>query len=26
MFLFIHEVLGIELPIDRDVLARQLGV
>jgi len=24
MFLFIHEVLGIELPIDRDVLARQL--
>lgn len=25
MFLFIHEVLGIELPIDRDVLARQLG-
>ncbi len=26
MFLFIHEVLGIELPIDRDVLARQLGI
>jgi hypothetical protein len=26
MFLFIHEVLGIELPIDRDVLARQLGL
>jgi len=26
MFLFIHEVLGIELPLDRDVLARQLGI
>lgn len=26
MFLFIHEVLGIELPIDRDVLSRQLGI
>jgi hypothetical protein len=25
MFLFIHEVLGIELPIDREVLMRQLG-
>ncbi len=26
MFLFIHEVLGIELPIDRSVLERQLGI
>jgi len=26
MFLFIHEVLGIELPIDRNVLAKQLGI
>ena len=26
MFLFIHEVLGIELPIDRSVLERQLGL
>ncbi len=26
MFLFIHEVLGIELPIDRNVLERQLGL
>ncbi|MFN7991864.1 MAG: hypothetical protein U0R44_06955 [Candidatus Micrarchaeia archaeon] len=26
MFIFIHKVLGIELPIDRDVLAKQLGV
>jgi len=26
MFLFIHEVLGIELPIDRTVLERQLGI
>ena len=26
MFLFIHEVLGIELPIDKEVLARQLGI
>ncbi|MFZ5501174.1 MAG: hypothetical protein ACOY58_04595, partial [Candidatus Micrarchaeota archaeon] len=24
MFIFIHQVLGIELPIDRDVLAKQL--
>ncbi|MDD5339830.1 MAG: hypothetical protein PHV13_01120 [Candidatus ainarchaeum sp.] len=26
MFIFIHKVLGIELPIDKDVLAKQLGV
>jgi hypothetical protein len=26
MFIFIHKVLGIELPIDRDMLAKQLGV
>jgi hypothetical protein len=26
MFIFIHKVLGIELPIDRDVLAKQLGL
>ena len=26
MFVFIHQVLGIELPIDRDVLAKQLGL
>ncbi len=26
MFVFIHKVLGIELPIDRDLLAKQLGV
>ena len=26
MFIFIHQVLGIELPIDRDVLAKQLGL
>ncbi|MFH0885342.1 MAG: hypothetical protein V1861_06550 [Candidatus Micrarchaeota archaeon] len=26
MFIFIHKVLGIELPIDRDVLAKQLGI
>ncbi len=26
MFIFIHKVLGIELPIDRDVLSRQLGI
>jgi hypothetical protein len=26
MFIFIHKVLGIELPIDRDVLQKQLGV
>lgn len=26
MFIFIHKVLGIELPIDRDVLARQLEI
>ncbi len=26
MFIFIHEVLGIELPIDKDVLAKQLGI
>jgi len=25
MFIFIHKVLGIELPIDRDVLMKQLG-
>jgi len=25
MFMFIHEVLGIELPIERDVLLKQLG-
>ncbi|MBU0533079.1 hypothetical protein KKB44_06320 [Candidatus Micrarchaeota archaeon] len=24
MFIFIHQVLGIELPIDRDILAKQL--
>lgn len=26
MFVFIHQVLGIELPIDKDVLAKQLGI
>jgi len=26
MFVFIHKVLGIELPIDRNVLAKQLGI
>jgi hypothetical protein len=26
MFIFIHKVLGIELPIDRDVLSKQLGL
>jgi hypothetical protein len=26
MFIFIHQVLGIELPIDRDVLSKQLGI
>lgn len=26
MFIFIHKVLGIELPLDRDVLAKQLGI
>jgi len=26
MFIFIHKVLGIELPIDRDVLSKQLGI
>lgn len=26
MFIFIHKVLGIELPIDKDMLAKQLGV
>ncbi|MFH1260417.1 MAG: hypothetical protein ABIJ10_03470 [Candidatus Micrarchaeota archaeon] len=26
MFIFIHRVLGIELPIDKDVLAKQLGL
>lgn len=26
MFVFIHKVLGIELPIDKDLLAKQLGV
>ena len=26
MFIFIHKVLGIELPIDKDVLAKQLGL
>jgi len=26
MFLFIHQVLGIELPLDRDVLKKQLGL
>ncbi len=26
MFLFIHQVLGIELSIDKDVLAKQLGL
>jgi len=26
MFIFIHKVLGIELPIDRSVLAKQLGI
>jgi hypothetical protein len=25
-FIFIHKVLGIELPIDRDVLSKQLGL
>lgn len=26
MFVFIHQVLGIELPIDKDVLSKQLGL
>ena len=26
MFIFIHKVLGIELPIDKEVLAKQLGI
>lgn len=26
MFIFIHKVLGIELPIERDALAKQLGM
>ena len=26
MFIFIHKVLGIELPIDKDVLSKQLGL
>ncbi len=26
MFIFIHQVLGIELPIDKEVLSKQLGV
>ncbi len=26
MFLFIHEVLGIELPLDREILAKQIGL
>jgi len=26
MFIFIHQVLGIELPIDKQVLAKQLGL
>jgi hypothetical protein len=26
MFVFIHKVLGIELPLDRDLLAKQLGI
>ncbi len=26
MFIFIHQVLGIELPIDKDVLSKQLGI
>ncbi len=26
MFIFIHKVLGIELPIDRTMLAKQLGI
>lgn len=26
MFVFIHQVLGIELPIDKDVLRKQLGI
>ncbi|MBN1169841.1 hypothetical protein JXA56_02360 [Candidatus Micrarchaeota archaeon] len=26
MFIFIHKVLGIELPIDEDVLKKQLGI
>ena len=26
MFIFIHKVLGIDLPIDRDVLSKQLGI
>ncbi|NYZ74391.1 hypothetical protein H0O00_04570 [Candidatus Micrarchaeota archaeon] len=26
MFIFIHKVLGIDLPIDRDVLSKQLGL
>jgi hypothetical protein len=26
MFVFIHQVLGIELPIDKEVLKRQLGI
>lgn len=26
MFIFIHQVLGIELPIDKDILKQQLGI
>jgi len=26
MFLFIHEVLGIELPLDKEMLAKQIGL
>jgi len=26
MFIFIHQVLGIELPIDKNVLSKQLGI